>query len=91
LSASLDGQQVFATWSDNRLIAHRELEDRARLLVGMGEAFRNPDAGPPVPAGLDQPVQAALTLIRAADQVLAFSLRVDELVMDYRAEFTVAS
>lgn len=37
-----------------------------------------------VPAGLERPLQAALPLMRAADQVLDFYLRLDQAELAYR-------
>jgi hypothetical protein len=86
LNASVDGHCRFAVWSDNRLIVHPELAARADLVTQLGETFQEPDSGCSVPAGLDEPIQAALTLIRAADRILNFNLRVDGLAVVYPAD-----
>jgi hypothetical protein len=91
LNASVDGECRSAVWSDNRLIVHPELAARADLLVQLGETFRAPDSDGSIPAGLDEPIQAALTLMRAADQILNFSLRVDGLAVVYPAATGAAS
>lgn len=83
LNAAVDGEARFAVWSDNRLIVHPELAARADLVIQLGETFQAPDSEGSVPAGLDEPIQAALTLMRAADHVLDFNLRVDGLTVIY--------
>jgi hypothetical protein len=86
LNASVNGQCRFAVWSDNGLIVHPELAARADVVIQLGETFEAPDSEGSVPAGLDEPMQAALTLMRAADQILNFNLRVDGLAVVYPAD-----
>jgi hypothetical protein len=86
MSASVDGERHFAAWSENRLVVHPELEARAEVVVRLGETFEAPEWGCSVPAGFDEPIQAALTLMRAADEIHEFSLRVDDLVVAYRGD-----
>jgi hypothetical protein len=86
LSAYVDGVRRFAVWSDNGLLVHPELAARAALVIQLGETFEAAESACSVPAGLDEPIQAVLTLIRAADQVVEFNLRVDELTVAYRAD-----
>lgn len=49
----------------------------------LGETFEVPEMGF-VPAGLGSPLQAALTLMRAADEILQLQLRIDGLKVTYR-------
>jgi hypothetical protein len=62
---------------------HPELAERAELIVRLGDTFDTSEVGTPMSAGFDDPVQAALTLIRAADRVLEFDLRLGEFVLSY--------
>jgi hypothetical protein len=80
VTAVLDSR--LAIWRDHRLIVHPELAERAEMLVRLEETVDAPE-GSRIPAGFDEPVQAALTLIRAADRVLEFDLRFDELALSY--------
>ncbi len=86
LRASVDGEPRLAIWRTNRLLVHPELEKRGRILITLGETFEAPELGSIVPAGFNDPLQAALTLIRAADRVFEFDLRLEELTIRYRAE-----
>jgi hypothetical protein len=83
LKANIGGDSRLAIWRDHRLVVHPELAERGEILVRLGETFEAPEVGSRIPAGFDEPVQAALTLIRAADRVLEFDLRLDELVLSY--------
>jgi hypothetical protein len=73
-----------AIWRDRQLLVHPELARRAELLVGSGEIFEAPELGAPILAGLDEPLQAALTLMRAADRILEFDIRLNELYLTYQ-------
>lgn len=71
----VDGLAVRAFWSRRHLVATPRLRRRAELLVAMGESFEvEAPAHPPVYAGLDEPIPALLTLMRACDQVNAVQL-----------------
>jgi hypothetical protein len=83
LRANIGEDSRLAIWRDHRLVVHPELAERAEMLVRLGDTFEAPEAGSQIPAGFDDPIQAALTLIRAADRVLEFDLRLDELVLRY--------
>lgn len=61
---------VSATWRDGQLVADAALVRRADLLVGMGETFAAERGKLRVVAGLDEPLAAALTLIRSFDAVV---------------------
>jgi hypothetical protein len=83
LRADIGENSRLAIWRDQRLIVHPEFAERAEMLVRLGETFDAPVVGSQIPAGFDNPVQAALTLIRAADRILQFDLRLDELALSY--------
>jgi hypothetical protein len=84
LRANIDDDPRLAIWRDQRLLVHPEWARRAEVLVGLGETFVAQD-GRSIAAGLDNPLQAALTLVRAADRVLEFDIRLDEINMAYRS------
>jgi hypothetical protein len=86
LRAVVEGKQHLAAWLHSKLIVHRDVAARAELLIQMGKVSPAPEPIGPVPAGLDEPIQAALTLMHASDRILEFSLRVDDLAVAYQAE-----
>jgi hypothetical protein len=53
------------------------------MLMRLGEIFDAPEVGSGIPAGFDDPVQAALTLTLAADRILEFDLLLNGLVGSY--------
>lgn len=77
----MDGRAVRANHQCGRLSADERLLDRAGLLASMGETFGEPCGG--LPAGLADPFQAALTLVRASDRVTRFSLELDGVSFVY--------
>jgi hypothetical protein len=84
LRALVDGLPVLAVWRVATLAVHPALAERARILVELGEVFGAEERVTAVRAGLDTPLQAALTLLRAADEVLDFHMHLDELDVEYR-------
>jgi hypothetical protein len=85
LRASVDDELRLAIWRTNRLLCHPELRARAELVVRLGETFQVPELERSVKAGLEEPLPAALTLMRAADEILEFELRLNGLRVTYRA------
>jgi hypothetical protein len=83
LRANVGDDSRLAIWRDRRLLAHPELRARGEVLIDLGETFDSLEAGSPIAAGFDRPLQAALTLIRAADRVLEFDMRLDDINMNY--------
>lgn len=76
LQAVLGDDVVTAVWQQGRLWADRHLLERAQLLTALDESFELP-GNRPLPAGLGEPLQAALTLMRAADRVLQLEVSLD--------------
>jgi hypothetical protein len=72
---TVEDMSVRAFWSRRRLVVSNPLRRRAEVLVAMGERFEveGPDTAP-VTAGLEDPVPALLTLMRACDRVTAVQL-----------------
>jgi len=65
---------VSAEWRDGCLVADPLLLERAQLLVGLGDQFASPHAGPFTASLNGPPVVALLTLIRACDRVWEIDL-----------------
>jgi len=84
LRSRIGATPTMAIWRDKRLIADPRLLERAQLLVALEERFTVSD-GVSVAAGLDEPLPAALTLIRAADEVLDFHFRLEDFEIAFRA------
>jgi hypothetical protein len=73
----IDGQPVGATLTRGQLACDPALWVRAQLLVDLGEVFSDEAGCPRYVASLDGPdVAVALTLLRACDRVVGFSLAV---------------
>jgi hypothetical protein len=73
----IDGQPVGATLTRGHLACDPALWVRAQLLVDLGEVFSDEAGCPRYVASLDGPdVAVALTLLRACDRVVGFSLAV---------------
>jgi hypothetical protein len=83
LRANIGENSRLALWRDHHLLVHPELAERAQMLVRLGDTFDAPEVGSRIVAGFEDPTRAALTLIRAADRVLEFDLRLDDLVLSY--------
>jgi hypothetical protein len=84
LRANIDDESRLAIWRDQRLLVHPQLAQRAEVLVRLGETFEVPELGSSVLAGFDDPLQAAITLMRAADRILDFDFRLDKVNLTYR-------
>jgi hypothetical protein len=84
LRCRVNEAQAFAVWREARLLADPRLVDRARMLIDLNETFALADRDYVVAAGLDEPLQAALTLVRAADHVLDFRFSVDDLDVSFQ-------
>ncbi len=69
LQGVIEQRVVHAEWRDDRLVADPLLLERAHLLVGLGEEFLSPNAGPFVASLTGLPIVALLTLMRACDRV----------------------
>jgi hypothetical protein len=83
LRGMIAGEPVLAIWRDAVLACHPLWEERAELLVRMGETFEVDGHPVQTPAGLDEPLQAALTLMRAADDVVELRLELDDFTISY--------
>jgi hypothetical protein len=71
----IDGHPVGATLTRGHLACDPALWVRAQLLVDLGEVFSDEAGCPRYVASLDGPdVAVALTLLRACDRVIGFSL-----------------
>lgn len=85
LWAMLSGRRVAARREAGVLQVDPRLLERAKLLVALGEAFSMPGCERTVDAGLDDPLQAALTLVRAADRVIDFRLTLGGFRLSFSA------
>jgi hypothetical protein len=83
LRARVADHKVLALWRRNQLIVHPRLAERARLVVDLGETFQVGENELSVSAGLGDPLRAALTLMRAADEILEFKYCRDGLDVNY--------
>lgn len=71
----VDGEAVAARWRNGRLRCDRPLQERALLLVELGEELVYTDPPRRFKATLrGRPVEVALTLLRACDRVTAFQV-----------------
>jgi hypothetical protein len=69
------GQPVLARWRNGRLRCDAPLQERALLLIALGEELVSTDPPRRFAATLDgRPVAIALTLLRACDRVTAFQV-----------------
>jgi hypothetical protein len=84
LRANIGDESRLAIWRGERLLIHPELAQRAEVLVRLGETFEVPELGSSVLAGFDEPLQAAITLMRAADRILEFDFRLEKVNLTYR-------
>jgi hypothetical protein len=91
LRARVGDDRVLAVWRTNKLVIHPRLAERASLVIGLGERFKFNARRLSVAAGFESPLQAALTLMRAADEVLEFSFRADGLDFSYRSRASIGS
>ena len=69
LKGVIEHRSVHAEWRDGRLVADPLLLERAQLLVGLGDKFESPNAGPFTASLTGLPVVGLLTLMRACDRV----------------------
>ena len=69
IAGFLDRLPVSAEWKDGYLTADPELFEMAELLVAAGEEFSAHGTVDPVKAGLDDPLAAALTMIRSMEGI----------------------
>ena len=80
LRALVDGQPRLAIWPATRLLVHPELAKRAEVMIQLDRIFQSPEeAECSARADREDPVQAALTLMRAADEILDLDLRLQRI------------
>ena len=86
LVAYLSGTLVRASRRDGVMLADPALLERAKLLIAIGDSFAYPGSSVEVAAGLEDAIQAALTLVRAADRIIHFRLQLGGLTIGYSHE-----